>query len=520
MTETTTARGSYWLLSTADAPGHPTLPAGQRCDVAVLGAGLTGVTTALLLARAGASVIVLEAATVGSGVTGATTAKVTSLHGMAYAELTSKLGREKARVYGEANERALAWMRDLVASEGIACDWRERTAWTYTVDPQRADEIADEARAAAEAGLPVNLAPIAPLPFQTAAAVHAENQAECHARRYVLGVAELAQRAGARFFEHTRATNVKEGHPCVVETEHGDLEADRVVVATHYPILDRGVYFARLEAERSYCIAARATGEVPEGMFYGIDAPTRSLRTTPLDDGGTLLIAGGEGHTTGVNGDAGRHYRALWEWAREHFAVEPQAAYRWSAQDPSAPEGVPYAGPLHMRDDFVWVITGLRKWGFTNGTAAAHVVAARMLRQDDPAAELFDTARMNVRASLKPLIVHNAEVAKHFIAGKLTSHDATKAAEIEPGNAAILSCEGKHVAVYRDGDGELHVVSSTCTHMGCELTFNAAETSWDCPCHGSRFGVDGEVLEGPAVTPLEREAIEVSEAPAPPAADR
>ncbi len=511
MTDTTTARGSYWLQSTPSEPSYPTLTPGARADVAVLGGGLAGVTTALLLARAGADVVLVEAATLGSGVSGATTAKVTSAHGLCYAELASKLGAEEARAYGEANERALAWMRALVAEEGIECDWRERTAWTYTRQGDRTDEIAAEAHAAADASLPASLAPAAPLPFQTAAAVYVERQAECHPRRYILALAKLAGRAGARIFENTRALGVSDGDPCTVETAHGDLQADRVVVATHYPILDRGLYFARLDAQRSYCVAARAAGEIPEGMFFSIDQPARSLRSTPLEDGGTLLIAGGESHKSGDNGDAGRHYRALWEWLREHFAVEPRAAYRWSAQDPSAPDGVPYAGPLHPRTKRLHVITGLRKWGFTNGTAGAHVVAAALTGGEDPAAELFDPGRMHLRASLGPLILHNAQVAKHFVAGRLTSHDGASAAELAHGDAAIVSCDGRRAAVYRDGEGTLHAVSPTCTHLGCEVTFNGAETSWDCPCHGSRFGVDGEVLEGPAVDPLERRAIDARE---------
>jgi glycine/D-amino acid oxidase-like deaminating enzyme/nitrite reductase/ring-hydroxylating ferredoxin subunit len=520
MTDTTTARGSYWLQTTPAGPAHPRLTPGERADVAVIGGGLVGVTTALLLARAGVDVVLLEAATLGSGVSGATTSKVTSLHGMAYAELAAQLGPERARMYGEANERALAWMRDLVAGEDLRCDWRERTAWTYTVDPGRGDEIAREAHAAAEAGVPATLAPIAPLPFQTAAAVHVEHQAECHARRYVLAVAQLAERAGARIFEDTRVRGVDDGTPCTVQTEHGDLLADRVVVATHYPILDRGVYFARLEAQRSYCVAARADGEVPEGMFYGVDGSGRSLRTAPLDDGGTLVIAGGEGHKVGENGDAGRHYRVLWEWLREHIAVEPRTAYRWSSQDSRAPDGLPYAGPLHPRTERLYVITALRKWGFTNGTAGAHVVAAHLTAGEDPAAALLDPNRVNLRASLKPLIVQNAEVAKHFIGDRLASPDADGPAALAPGDAALLRCGGRKVAAYRDGDGQLHAVSATCTHLGCELRFNAAETSWDCPCHGSRFGVDGEVLEGPAVDPLERRALDVSEDAAPPPAGR
>jgi glycine/D-amino acid oxidase-like deaminating enzyme/nitrite reductase/ring-hydroxylating ferredoxin subunit len=503
--ETTTDRGSYWLQTTPSEPAYPTLTPGQRADVAVLGGGVAGVTTALMLARAGVDVVLLEARTVGSGVTGATTAKVTSAHGHCYAPLAKRISQDVARAYGGANQRALHWMADLVATEGIECDWRTRDAWTYTTDPGSESDIEAEAEAAAAAGLPATLEREVPLPYETVAAVRVAGQAECHARRYVLRLAELAVSAGARIFENTRATEVDAGSPCEVRTERGALTADRVVVATHYPILDRGLYFARLTPQRSYCVAARLEGPAPEGMFYAIDSPSRSVRTTPLDDGGELLITGGEGHKTGTEPDTGGRYRALWDWTREHFEVEPRSAYRWSAQDPVAADGLPYAGPLVPHSERLFVITGLRKWGFTNGTAAAMDVTARLTGDELPFGELFNPSRVHARAALPSLVKENASVAAHFVGDRVANRrGVTKADDLPLGEGAVVSLDGRRVAAYRDGDGALHAVSPTCTHLGCEVRFNQAERSWDCPCHGSRYDVDGSVLEGPAVHPLRR----------------
>jgi glycine/D-amino acid oxidase-like deaminating enzyme/nitrite reductase/ring-hydroxylating ferredoxin subunit len=504
-TQTTTARGSFWLETTPGAPTHPTPPAGTHADVVVVGGGLAGLTTALKLARAGVDVAVVEAAMLGSGVSGATTAKVSSAHGECYAPLTSRISADVARAYGEANEAAIGWMRDLVATSGIDCDWEERDAWIYTTDASSADTIAQETEAAAASGLAaVPDAAGVDLPYDVAAAMRVTGQAQCHARRYLLGLARLVEEAGGRIFEGARVTSVRSGSPCTLRTEAGDLTADRVVVATHYPILDRGLYFARLSVQRSYCVAARTTGPVPEEMLFSIDSPSRSLRTAPLDDGGTLLIGGGESHVPGADSDAGRHFRVLWEWLRDSFAVEPHSAFRWSAQDAVAVDGLPYAGPLHPGTDRLWVITGLRKWGFTNGTAAADVVAARLTGADHPHASLFDPMRMHARASVGSFVKENVSVAKHFVGDRISNRIGLKdAEELAPGDGAIANHAGRRVAAYRETDGTLHTVSPTCTHLGCEVNFNPAEQSWDCPCHGSRFAVDGEVLEGPAVDRLE-----------------
>ncbi|MEA2126859.1 MAG: hypothetical protein QOI80_3641 [Solirubrobacteraceae bacterium] len=506
MNDTTTQRGSYWLATTPREPAHPPLGDGAtQAEVAVLGGGIAGITTALLLARAGVDVAVVEAQTVGSGVTGASTAKVSSAHGHCYGPLTSRISAETARAYGEANERALHWMADLVAAESIDCDWRAKDAWTYTTDPDKASDIEQEAEASIASGLPATLEADVPLPFDTVAGVRVTGQAECHGRKYVLGLADLAVKAGARIYEQTRVTGVSTGSPGKVETERGILQAERVVVATHYPILDRGLYFARLSAERSYCVGARVTGTVPQGMFFAIDSPSRSLRTTPLEDGGELLIVGGEGHDTGKDPDTGYRYRALYDWAREHFEIEHHSLYRWSAQDNTAPDGLPYAGPFVPRSGRLFVIAGMRKWGFTNATAAAHDVAARLTGTEPPSGELFNPSRLHVRASVGALAKENLSVAVRYGGDRVANLSGpNRADDLPAGEGAIIFSGARRVAAYRDGDGVLHTVSSTCTHLGCEVRFNPAERSWDCPCHGSRFGVDGEVLEGPAVKPLKR----------------
>jgi glycine/D-amino acid oxidase-like deaminating enzyme/nitrite reductase/ring-hydroxylating ferredoxin subunit len=392
-------------------------------------------------------------------------------------------------------------MRELVAAEDIECDWRERDAYTYTVDPDRVDQIAKEQEASAEAGLPATLVHEAPAPFEIAAAVRVTDQAEFHPRLYTLALARLAEAAGAAVHEGTRVLNVDAGTPCVIHTDQGELRADRVVIATHYPILDRGLFFSRLEVKRSYAIGVRIQGEAPTGMLYGIDSPTRSLRSHPLQ-GRELVIVGGEGHLTGDDPDTRRRFTALAQSAREWFDVEA-IEYRWSAQDPESIDELPYAGSLVPGKDRILVTTGYRKWGFTNATAAAEVLHAQLGGHTSRFAEAYSTTRADVVRGAPKLMHVGARYAWRFARDRFGSPGPSSPEELARGEATVTGPPTSRVASFRDDDGVLHQVSAVCTHLACEVRWNSAERSWDCPCHASRFDPDGNVIEGPATSPLE-----------------
>jgi Rieske Fe-S protein len=261
-----------------------------------------------------------------------------------------------------------------------------------------------------------------------------------------------------------------------------------------------GAYFARAHPYRSYAMAVRLAGDRPRGMYISAESPTRSVRSTA--DGWVVL--GGEGHKVGHDDDTRQRYRVLEEWATEHFDIET-IGYRWSAQDYETVDGVPYIGPLTDNHDRVWIATGFRKWGMSNGTVAALILADRIAGRVSPWAEAFDSRRRAPKASAKTFVVENAEVGVRFVGDRLRSRKAPPAAELQPGEGGLVDLDGRTVAGYRDDDGALHAVSPTCTHLGCRVAFNTAERSWDCPCHGSRFDVDGRVLQGPAVKDLAAE---------------
>jgi Rieske Fe-S protein len=336
------------------------------------------------------------------------------------------------------------------------------------------------------------------LPYRTHGAVVLPEQVQLHPVRYVQGVA--AALGEATVFENTRVTDVSEGSPCVVRTADGEIRAGQVVVATHYPILDRGLYFARLDAQRSYCIAARlASGTPPQSMSISAGSPTRSIRGY-----GDLLVVGGEGHAVGDSSAGPDRFAALESFARAHWDVA-EVSHRWSAQDPSHYDKLPVIGRYSPVSSRLWVASGFMKWGLTSGTFAAMIISDAIMGRANPWASTFSPARLSPRSS--PDVARlGAKFALDMTADRLRGA-GSRPEQIAPGTAGIIGSRADRVGVYRDEDGGLHGVSVRCTHLGCLVRFNAAERSWDCPCHGSRFGVDGEVLEGPAVHPLPRRDV-------------
>jgi glycine/D-amino acid oxidase-like deaminating enzyme/nitrite reductase/ring-hydroxylating ferredoxin subunit len=493
--------GSLWM-ATAPASDRPRAVGEHSFDTVVVGGGITGLTTALLLAREGRAVAVLEQGRIGAGTTGGTTGKVTSQHSLTYDGLRRSRGDDAARIYGEANERAKEWIAETVAEESIECDFRRRSAYVYASSAAEREDVEREATAAARAGLPARFVDEVPLPFATAGAVRFDDQAELHPLRYLAGLARVFEADGGRIFESSRAVGVNDGKPCVVETEEAAISAEHVVIATLLPFLDRGLFFARAFAHRSYAIAARISEPPPEAMLISAGSPTRSIRAHPAE-GGELLLVGGEGHRTGSGDAVPERYERLEEFARAHWDVLG-VEHRWSAQDYASADDVPLIGPLHPWTDRIHVATGFRKWGLTAGTVAAMLINDAIAGRANAWAGLFSSTRVGPASSLPHLAAENGHAGLAFVAERILRPGRRPIDDLRPGEGGIVASSAGKVAAYRDEQGGVHAVSSRCTHLGCQVRWNAAERTWDCPCHGSRFAVDGEVLAGPAVRPLER----------------
>jgi glycine/D-amino acid oxidase-like deaminating enzyme/nitrite reductase/ring-hydroxylating ferredoxin subunit len=496
---TISADQSLWLATAAPTDYGP-LEGDVETDVAVLGGGITGLTTALLLKRDGARVVVLEGRRIGSGVTGCTTAKVTALQQTVYRQLRRRHGSDGAATYAEASLAGVELVAALTAEEGIACDLERRPAFTYAAEEGQRSTVESEHDAASAAGLPVKLVEDVDLPYATHGAVRLDDQIQLHPVRYVQGLARAVHGDGSDVFEDSAAVEVDSGDPCRIRTDRGTVRAQQVVVATHYPLLDRGFFFARLEPTRSYCIAARIPGPPPQGMSISAGETTRSVRSH-----GEALVVGGEGHVTGARKAKPERYRQLEEFARKHWSAT-EITHRWSAQDPVSWDLLPVIGRYHPGSSRLFVASGFHKWGLSSATFGASIITDLIAGRDNRWAKRFNPSRIGARG-LPKLVEMNARVAADFLGDRVTPALRGRAAEVPAGDARVIRDGFGKTGVFRDDDGTLHALSLRCTHLGCLLRFNGAERSWDCPCHGSRFDVDGAVLEGPATRPLERKQI-------------
>lgn len=492
---------SYWMASAPGPAVRPGLAEDLTVDVAVVGAGVAGVSTAWELTRAGYRVALLEADRVAAGVTGYTTAKLTAQHTLVYSHVEERFGADAAARYAESQQRAVERVAGVSAELGIDCDLERCPAYTYVEDPSGVDGLRREAEAARRAGLPATFTTETPLPFPVAGAVRVDQQAQFHPRKYLLALVDDMVARGARVFERSRVVDLHEGSPCRVRTERGrTVTADHVVVATHYPVFDRALLFARLSVRRELVVASVVEADVaPHGMFLTREQNTRSVRTAPWQDGRRLLIVTGE-HFTPGDEDVSGHWAELVGWTARQFP-RAQVVYRWATQDTSTLDRVPYVGRFHRGAQHTWVATGFGGWGMTNGVMAGWSLTDLIAGQDNPWAALYDPRRLKPRTETRPALQLQSKVARHFVGDRLGSH-VDSVEDIPPGTGAVTRVEGERCAVYRDPSGRLSAVSATCTHLGCIVHFNDAETAWECPCHGSRFAVDGTVLQGPANRPL------------------
>lgn len=456
----------------------------ERAEAVVIGAGMAGILTALLLKERGINVIVLEAEYTGSGQTKGTTAKITAQHGLCYDRLLRELGMERARQYAEANMAAIEGFRRIIRQGRMECGFRECGAYLYS--GQETEALERELEAALRLGIRARLVKETELPFQVKAALQFSGQACFHPLKFLDRAAEELE-----IYEHTAVTAVNGSR---VVTGRGCVEAEHVIFATHYPFINfPGVYFMKQHQERSYVIAYR-NAPFLEGMYYGIDSGGLSLRWAE----GCLLV-GGEGHRTGEGGRGGQ-FACLSREAGKLFPGCREAA-RWAAQDCMPLDGVPYAGRYSRFEPNWYVETGFHKWGMTGAMAAAMTVSELIAEGRSPYEKVFSPMRGVGKAGLPNLLDESGHAVKGLWKG-VFGKAGERLEEIPPGQGGIVELDGKVLGIYKAEDGASYVLKLRCPHLGCRLEWNREEKTWDCPCHGSRFRGDGTLIDNPAQTDM------------------
>jgi len=489
---------SFWRLTGPTLAGGARLP--TRAQTVVAGAGLAGLATALELARAGHEVVVIDADQLGGRTTSRTTGKVSLLQGSTVSDLRAHAGDEAVQTYLTANAAGAAWMRAELAS--VPGAWDARPAYTYATTDEGADALAQEAEAMAAAGHPVVTHEKPPahaigLPMAVGGALRLDAQGQVHPVVAAGVLVDRIRELGGVFVDHCRITGAhaaKEG--VTISTENGDLVADRLVLATGTPILDRALLFATLQPQRQAVVAFRLPSDavVPAGMYLSVDSGSRSIRTAADRDGSPVLIVGGGGITTGRWDAVGDLRDGIVSWAAEHFPGATPITW-WAAQDYRMTTRIPWAGAVRGGRDRIYALTGFAKWGMTNAPAAAIAIAGE-LAGDAPEWHRTLRAEHAGARDIGETIKTNAEVGAHLIEGWVVPKSHW------PSGRARIVREGlRPVAESRLGGVECRV-SAVCTHLGGIVRWNDAESSWDCPLHGSRFTPDGRVIEGPATTAL------------------
>ena len=490
---------SLWM-TTAPPRVLPPLAEDLRTDVAGIGAGIAGITTAYLLALEGRRVVVLEDGAVGGGETGRTTAHLSDALDDRYQVLERLHGQEGARIAAASHGAAIDRIESIVAAEAIACDFQRLDGYLFVPPGDSLDILDAEFEAARRAGLrDVRMVPRAPATsFDSGPCLLFPRQAQFHPLAYLSALVNAVQRRGGRIFGGTHVTGVEAGPPAALTTEAGHtVTADFVVCATNTPVIDWLVIHSKQAPYRTFAIAARVPPDtVPAALYWDTADPYHYVRLH-----GDVLIVGGEDHKTGQEDDGYDRFAYLESWTRERFPIG-DIEYRWSGQVMEPVDGLGYIGRNPGDKAHILVATGDSGHGMTHGTIAGILLTDLIVGRPNPWQTLYDPGRKSL-GSAAEYLKENVNVAKQYLdyvsPGEVRSVD-----EIRPGQGALLRQGLTKLAVYRDGQGALHSLSAVCTHLGCIVHWNSLEGTWDCPCHGSRFGTDGRVLNGPAVAGLER----------------
>jgi glycine/D-amino acid oxidase-like deaminating enzyme/nitrite reductase/ring-hydroxylating ferredoxin subunit len=495
---------SYWMHDTPVVEA-PALSADEQCDVVVVGAGIAGLSTAYELVRLGRSVVVIDRGGIGSGMTARTTAHLATQLDDFYSELVRVRGDEEARLYHESQVAAVSRIEAICREEKIDCQFRRLDGFLIPTEEGPISDLEEEFDVCRRIGVDVEWADNAPMPgLKSGRCLRFPNQGRFHPTLYLRGLANAILYRGGRLFANTAYSNHQvESDGVRIETEAGPrVSARAAVFATNSPVNDKVTIHTKQLPDRTYVIAGRVPKDsVPDILLWDTYEAYHYVRIQELDDAHDLLIVGGEDHRSGEANDMDQRLGSLADWTRKRYPMFGQVEYSWSGQVLEPIDFMPYSG-RNPGDTNIYVHTGDSGQGITNGVAGSLTIAPLIMGADSRFAGVLTPNRKSLSSSAAEEFVRGQagvvkNLTEHLGPGEIASED-----ELEPGQGGIIRSGLSKVAVYRDPNGQIIRRSAVCTHVGCIVHWNGFERCWDCPCHGSQFSPEGEVLNGPAVKPL------------------
>jgi glycine/D-amino acid oxidase-like deaminating enzyme/nitrite reductase/ring-hydroxylating ferredoxin subunit len=495
---------SLWSATSKESP-IPALDKNISADVCIVGAGIAGMTTAYLLAREGMSVVILDKGRIGSGETAYTSAHLSNVIDAGYCEIERLHGARGARLVAQSHTAAIDQIESIISEEKIDCDFGRLDGYLLSSDRDSHKKLQEEWQAAKHAGLQVRQLKHSPFDLKFGPCLRFARQAQFHPLKYLAGLARAIKRLDGRLFGGTEAKEIKGGKTIKIHTKgRAIVSAGAVVVATNTPINDLGKIYAKQEAYRTYVIGALVpAGSTPKALYWDMEDPFHYVRLQRMHANGKtqdLLIIGGEDHKTGQAGGIEGRFARLATWGREHFPGIKEIAFRWSGQVMESMDCLAFIGRNPKDDPNVYIVTGDSGAGLTHGTIAGILLRDLIVGRDNPWAAIYDPSRKTPRTA-GTFPQENPKSGEEY-AHWLTPGEVGTAEEIKSGMGAVIRRGSSKLAISRDDAGTLHQCSAVCPHLGCIVSWNSTERTWDCPCHGSRFTNDGKLLNGPALDPL------------------
>lgn len=470
-------------------------------DVCIIGAGIFGLTCGYYLSKLGFKVTILEKNQICSKATGHTTAKITSQHGLFYDYLTNSYSQKFAKDYLFANEKAIENIKNIIDEENIKCDFEYQNNYVYSTNKEDLKSIKKEIKAVQNLGFNCEFVTKTGLPFEIQGAICFKNQAQFHPLKYLYGLCKCIIKNNGSIYKNSTVYDVKKDEDYYI-TYSNDLQVKSkyVIVATHYPIINfPGFYFTKMYQSTSYIIAIDPKKNLFNGMYITASEPTLSFRTATYNGKKILLIGGGD-HKTGKPTSYEDSYGLLEQEAKKYYP-DCEVLFKWNTRDCISLDKLPYIGPYSSIMPGVYVGTGFKKWGMTTSNVAANIIVDMICGKQNKYSYLFDSTRLKPLKNIDEFKNMLVESTNSLLINKLRSAEMNFD-EISNNSGSIIEVNNEKVGIYKNPKGKIYAVKPICTHLGCLLSWNHIDKTWDCPCHGSRFNYDGKNIYDPAFKDL------------------